>query len=138
LSCFLKPKEHQSRHSPSSVLGGGEPPWSRSLSRFIPDKDPVNPHVVLPQDPHVVPWRARERSSDEPPPHGAVAPDLCAAPSAGFDVSRLRVDEGPGLDYRYPFILTKIRAVDQRINNRESSTMSWTHELKPWTRSMGP
>jgi hypothetical protein len=74
--------------------------WVRTLlspASFCPPK----PRVIVPR-------RARERSSDEPPPpmalpHRTYAPH----PSTGLNVSRLLVDGGSGLNCRYPFILIK-------------------------------
>jgi hypothetical protein len=36
-----------------------------------------------------------------------------------------------------PFRFNKIRATDWRINDREWSTVTWTHEPRSWTRSLG-
>jgi hypothetical protein len=36
-----------------------------------------------------------------------------------------------------PFHFNKIQATYRRINGREWSTLSWTHDPRPWTRSMG-
>jgi hypothetical protein len=73
--------------------------WVRTLS---------SPASFCPQKPRVaVPRRARERSSDEPPPMAPPHRTYAPHPSTGFNVSRLLVDGGSGLDCRYPFILIK-------------------------------
>jgi hypothetical protein len=96
-------------YSPSSEEGSRhrKPSWSCSPPCFAPGKHPIDPRIILPQKPHVtVPRRDREQSSSEPPmasPHRACA----LPPSIGFDVSRLLIDGGPGLDHRYPVVSIK-------------------------------
>jgi hypothetical protein len=79
-----------------------EPSWSHSPSRFASGQNPVDPHIILPQNPHVtVPRSAWERNTCEPPM--ALSRQACAPPpSTRFDVTRSPVDGGPGLDHRYP------------------------------------